>query len=85
MPKCSICGHEMTKHGLFADCGGDCLVCMATVGDDPDCMRQVADLAKKYHRQLELVKNNLYRSMSHSIQRVQARSIQAVLQENGES
>jgi hypothetical protein len=82
MSKCNICGNLMTRRGLRADCGGDCLICMATVGDDPDSMRQVADLATKYATMLELVKNNLYRGMSHSIQRLQARSIQEVLRDD---
>lgn len=34
---CRICGVELTDKGLTADCGGDCTLCMALVGDI-DCM-----------------------------------------------
>lgn len=38
MSKCSICGAEMTEEvSLRQNCGGDCLMCMASVGD-PDCI-----------------------------------------------
>lgn len=82
MSKCNICGHEMSTRGLYLDCGGDCMICMANVGEDPHCIDSIIKLATKYHQMLELVKNNLYRGMSHSIQRVQAKSIEEVLLEN---
>lgn len=33
---CNICKGPFDD-GLHADCGGDCLLCMATVAQDPDC------------------------------------------------
>ena len=43
VPRCNLCGVPMTG-GKHHDCGGDCLRCMAMVGDDPDCMRQLLAL-----------------------------------------
>lgn len=40
---CKICG-EPFDDGLHKDCGGDCLTCMAVVGEDPDCQRALVDM-----------------------------------------
>jgi hypothetical protein len=44
---CNICGKEMGT-GRVADenCGGDCLECMALVGEDPDCWLALAKSLK---------------------------------------
>jgi hypothetical protein len=78
---CNICKKPLRRSGLYSDCGGDCLLCMARA-DDPQHIGDVIKLVELYHRQLEIVKTNLYRGLSHSLQRVQARSIEEVLEEN---
>lgn len=78
---CHICGHKMERHGLYLDCGGDCMLCMAKFGDT-ECITGVLELAAKYHTQLGLVKENLFRGLSHGLQKLQARSIDEVLQED---
>lgn len=78
--RCNICGHatNTNKNSLYLDCGGDCLLCMADAGD-LDCIQSVAKIARKQAAMLETVKTNLYRGLSHSMQRVQARAIEEVL------
>ena len=41
--KCKICGVILNspKDPTTRDCGGDCLRCMATVADDPDCLQEM--------------------------------------------
>lgn len=42
MTVCSICRRPLGgRDRLAADCGGDCLQCMALVGNDPDCVPEV--------------------------------------------
>ena len=46
MTDCNICKRlldDPSEPDLTADCGGDCLSCMARVGD-PDCARAVATI-----------------------------------------
>ena len=46
MTDCNICKRlldDPREPDLTADCGGDCLQCMARVGD-PDCERAVATI-----------------------------------------
>lgn len=46
-PLCNICHTPMTTgESLHQDCGGDCLLCMAEVGDDA-CIATVLRLARK--------------------------------------
>lgn len=33
---CSICKSEFDD-GIHQNCGGDCLKCMAVIGEDPEC------------------------------------------------
>jgi hypothetical protein len=42
--KCGICGQELDVPGNIgtADCGGDCLRCMAEAGD-PHCIQTMRD------------------------------------------
>lgn len=35
--KCKICDKPMT---IDEDCGGDCLECMATIAEDPECIER---------------------------------------------
>lgn len=51
---CSICKRLLNdpKDPTTQDCGGDCLRCMAEVGEDPDCiqaMAAVTDGDVRYH------------------------------------
>ena len=40
--RCTICQCKLdTGDRLASDCGGDCLKCMALVGEDPDCIPEV--------------------------------------------
>jgi hypothetical protein len=41
MSRCNICGKPLDVPGdeSTRDCGGDCLRCMAEIGEDPDCIR----------------------------------------------
>jgi hypothetical protein len=43
--QCKICGRELDNLAdpVSADCGGDCLQCMADCGD-PDCAARVATI-----------------------------------------
>ncbi len=50
-PVCSICKHPF-DNGFFENCGGDCLVCMANVGGDPDCIAALVKLVEKSIRPL---------------------------------
>lgn len=46
MANCNICKTPMTEHESFRmDCGGDCLLCMAEIGDDA-CIAKVLRLAR---------------------------------------
>ena len=39
---CQICLKVLdTDNPLREDCGGDCLECMADIGEDPDCVEKV--------------------------------------------
>ena len=42
---CTICKRRLdnVKDAFSTDCGGDCILCMASAGD-PDCARTVEDL-----------------------------------------
>ncbi len=43
--KCLICGRKLDDPSdpvRSINCGGDCLQCMATVGQDPDCIAALA-------------------------------------------
>lgn len=46
---CSICGRRLNNphDPRSADCGGDCLQCMADAGD-PDCIRLLAEAIQKH-------------------------------------
>lgn len=47
---CLICHRELnTDDPLSRDCGGDCLECMADVGGDEDCIREV-ELLRRIER-----------------------------------
>ena len=39
VPRCTICQRPLDQPGdpTTAGCGGDCLRCMAEIGNDPDC------------------------------------------------
>ena len=37
-PRCKICDKPMSDE---EDCGGDCLKCMAEIGEDPDCIEKM--------------------------------------------
>lgn len=39
-PNCNICRRALNvpDDDTTLDCGGDCLRCMADIGDDPDCI-----------------------------------------------
>ena len=46
--KCKICKRELDNPDdpTTKDCGGDCLKCMAEIGEDPDCvtaMEKISD------------------------------------------
>ena len=43
---CHTCGGLMNQpnDGTTKDCGGDCLMCMATVVGDPDCIAELKAL-----------------------------------------
>lgn len=43
---CNICKKylDQEEHPETRDCGGDCLECMARYGDDPDCIKAMAEL-----------------------------------------
>lgn len=45
IPCCKICGVELNQPGKVQtkDCGGDCLLCMANVGCDPDCISELIE------------------------------------------
>jgi hypothetical protein len=40
---CSICGRPLGQPNdiLSDDCGGDCLLCMAVIVEDPDCVARI--------------------------------------------
>jgi len=42
---CSICKKPF-DNSQHKDCGGDCLTCMAEVGEDSDCIKALAKLKK---------------------------------------
>jgi hypothetical protein len=44
---CSICKVELNVEGRpeTLDCGGDCLACMAFIGNDPDCVATIKTLS----------------------------------------
>ena len=50
--KCGICKHTLSDdyNSLRYDCGGDCRLCMALVGGDPDCLESVATIAVNHLR-----------------------------------
>lgn len=43
---CNICGTKLNvpEDPTSGDCGGDCLRCMAEIGEDPDCIRSMRAL-----------------------------------------
>lgn len=43
---CGICKLALDRPGVpeSLDCGGDCLRCMAEVGEDPDCIEELRKL-----------------------------------------
>jgi hypothetical protein len=46
---CRICGcllNDPNEPVASQDCGGDCLQCMAVIGEDPDCIAAL-EAAKK--------------------------------------
>ncbi len=49
MPKCKLCKREMDIKGDLTskDCGGDCLRCMAEIGKDPDCIKEMYEITKE--------------------------------------
>lgn len=54
---CSICKRVLTRNWNpktpeAFDCGGDCLECMARVGNDPDCI-DAMQTAKQLREALE--------------------------------
>lgn len=60
---CNICKRMLDdplEPVLSRDCGGDCLQCMALIGDDPDCQRSLVEafgdefktLVRRYARNL---------------------------------
>ena len=56
--KCTICKHELSSSGPYSDCGGDCMVCMASF-DDPSAIEQLVKMAVRYHETLEWVETIL--------------------------
>jgi hypothetical protein len=48
MSCCQICGRLLDNPDdpFSRDCGGDCLYCMATVAEDPDCIAAVEELTR---------------------------------------
>jgi hypothetical protein len=43
MDRCKLCRRLLDNPDdpLSGDCGGDCLYCMATIAEDPDCIASV--------------------------------------------
>lgn len=43
MEWCNICKRQLNNPDdpVSEDCGGDCLHCMATIAEDPDCIEAV--------------------------------------------
>jgi hypothetical protein len=43
MERCKLCKRvlDAPDDPLSKDCGGDCPYCMATIGEDPDCINPV--------------------------------------------
>lgn len=50
--KCDICKMPFDD-ALHENCGGTCRLCMATVGEDPDCMPVVIQLLLERVQELE--------------------------------
>jgi len=46
---CSICKRELDnpKDPTTRNCGGDCLKCMAEIGQDPDCIKAMNKIARE--------------------------------------
>ncbi len=47
--KCKICGRELDHPNdpTTKDCGGDCLKCMAEIGEDPDCIAVMEKITRR--------------------------------------
>ena len=65
MVNCSICGRTLNDPLVpeSLDCGGDCLKCMAEIGEDPECvyaMRKINDSSSfdtKSSRELNFIRS----------------------------
>lgn len=49
MNKCNICEVELDQPGKIetCNCGGDCLMCMAIIAEDPDCIKHLIEAGDK--------------------------------------
>lgn len=57
--ECSICKRPMDDPAdpTTANCGGDCLRCMAEIGEDPGCIAAMKDVTNGHDLNAALVKH----------------------------
>ena len=67
MNTCSICGRELnTSDPLSLDCGGDCILCMADYGEDPECIQSVYPIIRNQNKLLKYVLKEIKQTLEHA-------------------